>query len=98
MYFQYFFLSRPTDVSNEVIKLINDESKNDQVLSLVRNPKDPSEIIVQNHPTMAVPQWDVILVQINFIAALIDPFPNPVLLIIKESFRHVRIKLMWLWM
>ncbi|XP_028401829.1 15-hydroxyprostaglandin dehydrogenase [NAD(+)]-like [Dendronephthya gigantea] len=46
----------PTDVSNEVMKLINDESKNDQVLSIVRNPNDPAHIITQNHPTMAMPQ------------------------------------------
>ncbi|XP_028401830.1 15-hydroxyprostaglandin dehydrogenase [NAD(+)]-like [Dendronephthya gigantea] len=46
----------PTDVSNEVMKLIKDKSKNDQVLSIARNPNDPAHIIAQNHPTMAMQQ------------------------------------------
>ena len=35
-------LFRPSDISNEVMKLVTDESKNGQVLLIFKNPEDPA--------------------------------------------------------
>ncbi|CAB3984033.1 15-hydroxyprostaglandin dehydrogenase [NAD(+)]-like [Paramuricea clavata] len=39
---------KTTDISNEVMKLINDESKNGQVLAITKNPDDRTQVKVEN--------------------------------------------------
>ncbi|CAB3992720.1 Hypothetical predicted protein [Paramuricea clavata] len=39
---------KPSDVVNEVMKLINDESKNGQVLLITKDPEGPMQVKVEN--------------------------------------------------
>ncbi|CAB4045110.1 Hypothetical predicted protein [Paramuricea clavata] len=39
---------KTSDISNEVMKLINDESKNGQVLAITKNPDDCTLVKVEN--------------------------------------------------
>ncbi|CAB4023974.1 Hypothetical predicted protein, partial [Paramuricea clavata] len=39
---------KPSDVGNEVMKLINDESKNGQVLLITKDPEGPTQVKVEN--------------------------------------------------
>jgi hypothetical protein len=42
------FFNRTSDISNEVMKLINDASKNGQVLAITKNPDDRTLVKVEN--------------------------------------------------